>query len=113
MSLLTFSQKVKTYLKAAGYTQKALANALSMEPTVLSHKLNGTGRTILNHPEVKEIIKTLANLEAISTRTEAMDPLEEMNCPVFSQSEWSSNPLNKLEADNLPISAQFADWSAA
>lgn len=98
MSLFTFSEKVKSYLKAAGCSQKVLANTLGLQHTVLSHKLNGTGRTILTHPEIKEIVKALAKLEAISTRLEACELLREIECPPFSHQDWGNSPLRELEA---------------
>lgn len=99
MGLATFSENVKGYLKAAGYSQKMLANALGLDPSLLNHKLNGTGRTILTHPEVKEIIKQLATYEAITRQSEAMELLALVDCPNFSQEAWKTTPLNKLELE--------------
>jgi predicted ATPase/class 3 adenylate cyclase len=97
MSQLTFGKKVKYYLKIAGFSQKILANTLSLDRTLLTHKLNATGRTILTHPEIKQIVKALAELEAITTQSEALELLEEANCPGFSQEEWKVQPLKDLE----------------
>jgi transcriptional regulator with XRE-family HTH domain len=100
MSHPAFSEKVKAYLKAAGYSQKVLANALGLDQTLLNHKLNGTGRTLLTHPEVREIIKQLAGLEAISRQGEALELLALADCPNFPQEAWKLAPLNKLESAN-------------
>ncbi|HEX2909166.1 MAG TPA: AAA family ATPase [Chloroflexia bacterium] len=99
MSQLTFGEKVKNYLKAAGSSQKILANKLAIDRTLLTHKLNATGRTALTHPEIKRIVKTLAELEAITARSEALDLLAEANCPDFTQAEWQAPPLKELEED--------------
>lgn len=97
MSQLTFGEKVKDYLKAAGSSQKILANALGMERTLLNHKLNATGRNLLTHPEIKQIVRALAELEAITTQPEALALLAEVNCPNFSHAEWQARPLKDLE----------------
>src|SRR5689334_21999163 len=97
MSQLTFGEKVKDYLKAAGSSQKILANALGMDRTLLNHKLNATGRNLLTHPEIKQIVRALAELEAITTQPEALALLAEVNCPNFSRAEWQARPLKDLE----------------
>lgn len=97
MSQLTFGEKVKEYLKAAGYNQKILANALGLDRTVLTHKLNATGRTVLTHPEIKQLVKTLAELGAITNEREVLELLAEVNCPGFTREEWQARPLNELD----------------
>lgn len=99
MSKSIFSQKVKSYLKTAGYSQKILARELVMNPSVLTHKLNGTGRTILTHSEIKQIVKTLAKLEAINSRSAVLELLKDAECPSFTDEEWNNFPLNKLKLD--------------
>lgn len=99
MSLNNFAGKVKTYLKGAGYSQKILANELGVNSSVLSHKLNGTGRFILTYPDIRDIVRTLAKLEAITRRQEAQELLELANCPGFSSEEWKTGPLKSLEED--------------
>src|SRR4051794_37398015 len=96
MSKIAFSQKVKSYLKTAGYSQKVLAMELGMNPSVLTHKLNGTGRVILTQPEIHQIIKTLAKLEAITRQSEASELLAEVDCRQFAFDEWKKPPLDKL-----------------
>src|SRR4051794_21196818 len=92
-----FAALVKTYLKAAGYSQKILANELGMNSSVLTHKLNGTGRFILTYPEIRNIVQTMAKLEAITNKNEVRELLELSNCPDFSWNEWKSAPLINLE----------------
>src|SRR5947209_15207108 len=97
MSINNFAGLIKTYLKVAGYSQKILANELGMNSSVLTHKLNGTGRFILTYPEIRDIVKTLAKLEAITQKEEAQELLELANCPSFSSEEWKTTPLKNLE----------------
>ncbi len=103
MSKITFGKKVKSYLKAAGYSQKVLAKELVINSSLLTHKLNGTGRTVLTQPEVREIIKTLAKLESITCQSDAIELLAEVNCPNFAPEEWKKAPLNNLSFDKLDM----------
>jgi transcriptional regulator with XRE-family HTH domain len=57
MSKPNFAELVKTYLKAAGYSQKILANELGVNSSALNHKLKGTGRFILTYPEIRDIVR--------------------------------------------------------
>src|SRR5690242_4576544 len=100
-----FAGLVKRHLKAAGYSQKILANELGVNNSVLSHKLNGTGRFILTYPEIRDIIKTLAKLEAISQKEQALDLLDVANCPGFSSEEWKTSPLKNL--NEMVVSPNF------
>src|SRR5262245_25882111 len=100
MGLQEFRDKVWEYRRQAGFTQIALADALGLHPKVLSQKLNGSSGYSLNHPEIKQLIKTLAGWEAITTRTEAFDLLAAMGLKdtTFTSQEWATPPLDKLEA---------------
>ena len=103
MNLKTFRDKVRYYRRLTGQSQQALAEAIGLYPTVLSAKLNGTDQThLLNHPEIKRIIQTLAEWEAITQQAEAQELLELVNLKlsVFSPQEWQTSPLNRL--DTLP-----------
>lgn len=102
MNLDVFREKVSQHRRAAGRSQKELAQALGLHPNVLSHKLHGSDGAYLTHPEVKNIIKTLSSWEAISRRKEAVELLEEMGLKgdSFSPDEWNSPPLNRLEYDS-------------
>lgn len=100
MSLEEFSQQVKNYLKLAGLSQKSLAQAIPMHPTVLSNKLTGTQRNApINHSEVKQIIKLLADWQAITTQNQALELFHQLNFSYnsFTTDEWTSPPLAYLE----------------
>jgi non-specific serine/threonine protein kinase len=108
MSKTIFGEKVKAYLKAAGLSQKILANTLGYSPTTLTHKLNGTGRLLLTRPDIRDIIKALAKIEAITYCSEALTLLAEADCPNFSVEEWKTGPLNKLEQASDPTFKQVS-----
>jgi len=55
-----FGDSVQAYVHTSGYSQKKLAEALSLHPKVLSRKLNGSGKAHLTYLEVQRIITTLA-----------------------------------------------------
>lgn len=96
MQQAVFGSKVKALLKVSGYSQKGLAEALGRNPSVLTHKLNGTGRTILTRKEVRQIIKQLIWLGVITQKKEVLDLLETAGCPDFKLEEWAAAPLNQL-----------------
>jgi class 3 adenylate cyclase len=102
MQYVVFGQQVKAFLKAAGFSQKILARNLGLNQSVLTHKLNGTGRTILTYPEIRQIVKSLADLEAITYRAEAQELLIVAGCPGFSDKDWEVNPLKKLTVEKGP-----------
>ncbi len=101
MSLEEFRKSIRHYYTPAGFSQKMLAKDLGLHPTALSNKLNGTGNTSLKHHEARQIIKILAEWQAISTQGEALELLEQLNLKhsSFSPAEWQSEPLNKLTLD--------------
>ncbi len=111
MDLQAFRSKVSEYRRATGIPQKALAHALNLHPVALSYKLNGANNLRLTHPEIKEIIRTLAQWRAINTKAEAIELLECMSLrpSIFSQQEWASAPLSQLEIEPyLPFRAVMA-----
>ncbi len=93
-----FSESVQAYLRASGYTQKELADALGLHPKVLSRKLHGSGNARLTHLEVQRIIKTLARWHTITTQDEALGLLElaHLGPSLFSAEEWRTPPLSVL-----------------
>src|SRR5947209_4514946 len=105
MSLELFSNKLQYYCRLTANSRKTLANELSMHPSVLSHKLNGSDNRTLTHAEVKGIIKILAKWEAISSQEEALELLTLGNCPSFTIQEWQTFPLNLLEMSQPTQSA--------
>jgi non-specific serine/threonine protein kinase len=102
MSLSAFGEKVKAYLKTAGYSQKMLARAMGLDPSLLSHKLNNSGRSALTHLQIREIIKILADYEIITYQREVLELLDMALCPNFPQDAWRQAPLNKLEFEVTP-----------
>jgi predicted ATPase len=105
--LTRFREQVTTARRQAGYLQKDLAAALGLDTRSLSRKLHGAAQTQLSHQDVKQIIKTLAAWEAITTRAEAADLLALMHLKLesFSEEEWSSMPLRRLE--KTPVSPRI------
>jgi predicted ATPase len=100
MDLVTFRDKVREYCRLVGRLQKTLAQELGLNYSVLSNKLNGTSQARLTQPEVKQIIKVLAEWEAITRQDQAVELLELMDLKYssFQPQEWAAPPLNKLEA---------------
>jgi hypothetical protein len=93
-----FSDRVQEHLRTSGYSQKELADDLSLHPKVLSRKLHGSGNSHLTHLEIQHIITTLAHWHAITTREEALDLLElaQVGPTIFSDEEWRTPPLSTL-----------------
>lgn len=82
-----------------GISQKELAAAIGLNHQVLSRKLNGIRNSVLTQPEVKQLIKTLAGWQLITTQDQALDLLGPLGLSkaVFSAAEWQAPPLNQLE----------------
>ena len=97
--LTLFREKVSYACRQVGRLQKELANALSIDAKVLSRKLHGAKSAFLTHEEVKQVIKTLAGWDAISTQAEAIELLALIGLrkQSFSDVEWRTAPLNRLE----------------
>ena len=96
----TFGGSVQEYVHVSGYSQKELAEELSLHPKVLSRKLNGSGKAHLTYLEVQRIITTLARWHAITTQDEALQLLElaHMEPNSFGADEWQNPPLSELAA---------------
>ncbi len=103
MDLEAFRKRIREFCRPTGYSQKMLAYELGLQPTALSNKLNGTGETSLKQSEVKQIIKILAQWDAITTQLEAVELLELMNLKQnsFAIEEWNTLPLNKLLVEEV------------
>ncbi|MFL5591651.1 MAG: ATP-binding protein [Ktedonobacteraceae bacterium] len=95
-----FREKVAAARRQTGQLQRELASALGIDAHVLSRKLHGMKQAFLTHAEVRQIIKTLAAWDAITTRAEAIELLSLMGLRVesFSGEEWNAAPLNRLES---------------
>ena len=74
-ALTRFREQVISARRQAGYLQKDLAAALALDAETLSRKLHGRHQAILTLQDVKQIIKTLAAWQAITTRAEALELL--------------------------------------
>jgi hypothetical protein len=101
MSLDEFREKLQSYRRAAGQSQKQIAREIGLNPHVLSHKLNATDGMCLNHPEVKKIIKVLVQWQAVISREEVFYLLRlmKMTPKAFTMDEWQLPPLRDLESD--------------
>src|SRR5437016_10034856 len=99
-NLALFREKVTAARRQTGQLQRELADTLGIDAQVLSRKLHGVKQAFPTHAEVKQIIKTLAAWDAITTRTEAIELLSLMGLRAesFSDEEWNAPPLNRLES---------------
>jgi transcriptional regulator with XRE-family HTH domain len=93
-----FSLEVQTLRRPTGHSQEELAAALGIRRQVLARKFLGKAAHF-NHSEVKQIIKTLADWDGITTTSQAQELLVLMDLPAtgFSPAEWAAPPLAKLE----------------
>src|SRR5947199_8145305 len=100
MNTGTFGNSVQEYVRASGYSQKELADAVGLHPKVLSRKLKNSGNAHFTYLDVQRIITTLARWHVISTQDEAIHLLElaQMRSNYFSAEEWQQPPLNQLVA---------------
>src|SRR5258708_8274995 len=117
MDVAAFGGRVQKYLRASGYTQKQLADALGLQLKVLSRKLHGNEDVRLTQIEVRRIITTMASWQAIATQDEVIQLLElaQMQPSSFSVDEWQSPPLSQLapqSAQRLPFSNSMPEQPA-
>src|SRR6266568_3900277 len=105
-----FREKVAAARRQTGRLQSELAVALGIDAHVLSRKLHGVKQSFLTHVEVKQIVKTLAAWDAISTQAEALELLSLMGLRAesFSGEEWNAAPLNRLESAPPPSTTDGA-----
>src|SRR5260370_8500482 len=97
-ALTHFREQVTAARRQAGHLQKEMAAALGLDAETLSRKLYGRHHTILTLQDVKQIIKTLAAWQAITTREEALDLLGllRLSPESFSPEEWNSMSLSRF-----------------
>ncbi len=114
-NLTQFRQKVVEACRQAGRQQKELASELGIDAKVLSRKLHGAKQAILTHEQAKQIIKMLASWDAISTQVEAIEllTLVGLRRESFSEEEWETPPLGRLEPPARSGSARVASTSVA
>jgi predicted ATPase len=96
-----FAAKVQSSLRLTGFTQTDLAQALGLSRSAFNHKLHETDHSRLLHPEVKQLVRTLADWQAITQRSEAIELLRlaGLHESIFSDDEWRVAPLSSLEPD--------------
>ncbi|HVB60788.1 MAG TPA: NB-ARC domain-containing protein [Ktedonobacteraceae bacterium] len=112
-NLKLFREKVVAALRQAGRQQQELAGALGIDAQVLSRKLHGARQSLLNHAEIKQIVKTLVGWDAITTRAEAIELLSLLGLKAenYSEQDWHTPPLSRLEP--LPVSTPGADSTSS
>src|SRR5438270_7690469 len=86
--------RVSRHLRNA--TQADLAAQSGMSAADLSRKLNG--HIQFQERDVRNIIRTLASWEAITSRGQAIHLLALMGFPPFAHADWRAEPLNKLQS---------------
>src|SRR5690348_16986575 len=98
--IATFRERVTAlYRRADPYgdghrpTQQDLAEAVGLNRSELSSRLNGLKNARLTNRDVKAIVLTLADWGAITTQAEALELLALVDCANFSAAEWQSVPL--------------------
>ncbi len=99
-----FRTDVQKYLRTSGYSQKELADALGLHPTVLSRKFKSRGNAQVTQLEVQRIITTLARWRVITTQEEALHLLEAaaLGPNTFGPDEWQAPPLSTLARKQTP-----------
>lgn len=103
--LKKFRENVKRYRKreytveGRPYSQADLAKAIGLSADELGHRLNGNGRTPLNHEYVLAIVLTLAEWKTVSWE-EAMDLLSSMDYPL-DQPRWKTELKRFLSAPSV------------
>ena len=108
MNLVAFRTQVQKYRKLSGHSQQELAQALNLHLSVLSRKLSTTNNLgCLTHPEIKQIIKTLAEWRALTNQKQVLELLElgGLETDSFSRQDWLQSPLNRLAITTLTPSA--------
>lgn len=116
MNAGTFGDRVQKYLHLNGHSQKELADELGLHPKVLSRKLRESGNAHLTQLEVRRIITSLVQWNAIATRDEVINLLElaGMRLTGFSASEWQNPPLSLLATEHShPIPSNDASTLAS
>jgi tetratricopeptide (TPR) repeat protein len=114
VDLKAFQEAVKEYCdqafivdrvskKLRKATQADLAAQSGMSAADLSRKLNGCVK--FQERDVRNIVRTLAFWEAITSKGQAVHLLNMMACPHFDQVDWRVEPLNKLKLNEEEMNA--------
>lgn len=99
-----FRAKVREYRLSVRRNQADLANYLNLDYTELSNRLNATKKARLSPENVRAIVRALAEWGAISTRAQAHELLDLVNCPHFDQVDWEARPLSRLTSEPTSVS---------
>ncbi|MBA2395034.1 MAG: hypothetical protein H0V70_20080 [Ktedonobacteraceae bacterium] len=99
--LEAFKVRVKEYTRQAHRkldgklaTMEDLAVTIGFTREALSKKLNG--KSLLDARDVRNIVRGLARLDAITSRSQAKHLLDLMDVADFEPVDWDGEPLNKL-----------------
>ncbi len=101
--LTAFRDRIATlYRRSTPYddgrrpTQKDLADAIGLNRSELSSRLNGLKNARLSARDVKAIIQALAEWGAITAQAEVYELLTLVECANFTAAEWVNPPLADL-----------------
>src|SRR5437879_2723805 len=98
-NLKQFRELVTKYRKP--YQQRELAAAIGLTSHELSHRLGGTGRSVLTQKNVLDIVVTLAEWQAL-TWEQAVGLLEIMDYPVKTNHlSWQAKLREHLGSPDL------------
>ena len=100
-----FREKVQAYRRVTGHSQQELAQALGIQRQVLTRKFSALSKAHFTNAEIKQIIKALAEWQAITRRSQAIELLVLMSLPPnsFSNAEWDTPPLAELEQESVAL----------
>lgn len=98
MNAEAFRECVRSYLRAGGYTQEELAEAVHLNPKVLSRKMNRSARAYLTRREIRDMLVTLADWHLIATQEEVLKllALAGVDSAVLRDEDWQNPLLTEL-----------------
>ena len=97
-----FGKRIQAYLRASGYKQNELADAIGIHPKVLSRKLNGTTNASFHYDEIHRLILVLVERQVFTRHEDLFSLFAEAQidpASIFLASEWQESPLNTLAPD--------------
>lgn len=114
-ALTHFREQVTLARRQAGYLQKDLASALGLDSETLSRKLHGRHQALLTLQDVRQIIRTLATWQAITSREQVLELLEllHLSGETFAPEEWQRVPLSRLVQATSSVSRAGLEKRAA
>src|SRR6185437_2827795 len=99
MIVEVFSTKVQTYIRSTGHKQKEMAVAIGIDPKVLSRKFRSSENAYFTTRDIREVLLTLINWQAITKREDLLDLLTKAEIDpssIFRATDWQESPLNTL-----------------